>query len=379
MADAGCSTVFDWTVELENVVIDFFAENPRLWNHRRKDYYTREKRAQLLKYLCAQLSTYQQGSKLTASKRKPYTGLESEDPNQLFDDTSFGTPYGVSQPPQPGHWGSWGHGGPTGNVYVGGPRPSEQAFNVPAFLSDPMTNPMTNMAMAYGSTLASQGKEAMEKNIDKYMSVNKLKYYFAVDTVYVGKKLGILLFPFMHKDWEICYEKDTSVAPRADVNAPDLYIPCMAFITYILLSGIALGMQNRFSPEVLGIQASSALIWLVIETLAVLLSLYIVTVRTDLTTFDLVAYAGYKYVGMILSITTGLLFGSRAYYGMLAWCSFALIWFLIRTLRLKILADVAAEGCMVHSGKNQLRMYLTAAVACVQPLFMYWLSYQLVR
>uniref|UniRef100_A0A8C4Q275 Yip1 interacting factor homolog B, membrane trafficking protein n=1 Tax=Eptatretus burgeri TaxID=7764 RepID=A0A8C4Q275_EPTBU len=354
-------------------------ENPRLWNHRRKDYYTREKRAQLLKYLCAQLSTYQQGSKLTASKRKPYTGLESEDPNQLFDDTSFGTPYGVSQPPQPGHWGSWGHGGPTGNVYVGGPRPSEQAFNVPAFLSDPMTNPMTNMAMAYGSTLASQGKEAMEKNIDKYMSVNKLKYYFAVDTVYVGKKLGILLFPFMHKDWEICYEKDTSVAPRADVNAPDLYIPCMAFITYILLSGIALGMQNRFSPEVLGIQASSALIWLVIETLAVLLSLYIVTVRTDLTTFDLVAYAGYKYVGMILSITTGLLFGSRAYYGMLAWCSFALIWFLIRTLRLKILADVAAEGCMVHSGKNQLRMYLTAAVACVQPLFMYWLSYQLVR
>uniref|UniRef100_UPI00358E6647 protein YIF1B-B-like isoform X2 n=1 Tax=Myxine glutinosa TaxID=7769 RepID=UPI00358E6647 len=181
------------------------------------------------------------------------------------------------------------------------------------------------------------------------------------------------------QDWEIYYEKETSIAPRADVNAPDLYIPCMAFITYILLSGVALGMQNRFSPEVLGIQATSALIWLFIETLAVLFSLYVVTVRTDLTTIDLVAYAGYKYVGMILSITTGLLFGSKAYYGMLAWCSFTLIWFLIRTLRLKILADVAAEGCMVHSGKNQLRMYLTAAVACIQPFFMYWLSYQLVR
>uniref|UniRef100_UPI00358EEBF1 protein YIF1B-B-like isoform X1 n=1 Tax=Myxine glutinosa TaxID=7769 RepID=UPI00358EEBF1 len=319
------------------------------------------------------------GSYRHASKRKPYTGMESGDPNQLFDDTSFGTPYGGAQPPQPGHWGSWSHGGPTGNVYAGGPRPSEQAFNVPAFLSDPMTNPMTNMAMAYGSTLANQGKEAMEKNIDKYISVNRLKYYFAVDTVYVGKKLGILLFPYMHKDWEIYYEKETSIAPRADVNAPDLYIPCMAFITYILLSGVALGMQNRFSPEVLGIQATSALIWLFIETLAVLFSLYVVTVRTDLTTIDLVAYAGYKYVGMILSITTGLLFGSKAYYGMLAWCSFTLIWFLIRTLRLKILADVAAEGCMVHSGKNQLRMYLTAAVACIQPFFMYWLSYQLVR
>ncbi len=53
----------------------------------------------------------------------------------------------------------------------------------------------------------------------------------------------------------------------------------------------------RFSPEILGIQASSALVWLIIEVLAVLLSLYLVTVNTDLTTIDLVAFSGYKYVG----------------------------------------------------------------------------------
>uniref|UniRef100_UPI00358E8B50 uncharacterized protein n=1 Tax=Myxine glutinosa TaxID=7769 RepID=UPI00358E8B50 len=70
MADAGCSTQFNWTVELENAVIDFFAENPCLWNHRRKDYYTREKRAQLLNYLCAQLGTRHQGSKLTVGALK---------------------------------------------------------------------------------------------------------------------------------------------------------------------------------------------------------------------------------------------------------------------------------------------------------------------
>lgn len=53
----------------------------------------------------------------------------------------------------------------------------------------------------------------------------------------------------------------------------------------------------RFSPEILGMQASSALVWLIIEVLAVLLSLYLVTVNTDLTTIDLVAFSGYKYVG----------------------------------------------------------------------------------
>ena len=34
--------------------------------------------------------------------------------------------------------------------------------------------------------------------IEKYMSTSKLKYYFAVDTSYVGKKLGLLVFPFAH-------------------------------------------------------------------------------------------------------------------------------------------------------------------------------------
>lgn len=46
-------------------------------------------------------------------------------------------------------------------------------------------------------------------------------------------------------------------------------------------------------------QASSAFVWLVMEVLAVLLSLYLVTVNTDLTTIDLLAFFGYKYVGYV--------------------------------------------------------------------------------
>lgn len=35
--------------------------------------------------------------------------------------------------------------------------------------------------------------------IDRFVSMSKLKYYFAVDTSYVVKKLGLLIFPFTHK------------------------------------------------------------------------------------------------------------------------------------------------------------------------------------
>ncbi|XP_073178421.1 protein YIF1B isoform X3 [Lepidochelys kempii] len=294
------------------------------------------------------------GLRQPSKRRLPAASSSMADPPQLFDDTSssaLGRGYAAPQSPPVGY-------------------PAQGSF---------LAEPMSSFAMAYGSTLASHSKEIVDKNIDRFIPMTKLKYYFAVDTVYVGKKLGLLLFPFMHQDWQVRYQQDTPVAPRFDINAPDLYIPVMAFITYILVAGLALGTQNRFSPDILGLQASSALAWLIVEVLAILLSLYLVTVNTDLTTIDLVAFSGYKYVGMIVGIVSGLLFGKTGYHLLLSWCCLSIFVFMIRTLRLKILSEAAAEGVLVRGAKNQLRMYLTMAIAALQPLFMYWLTFHLVR
>lgn len=37
------------------------------------------------------------------------------------------------------------------------------------------------------------------------------------------------------------YDQDTPVQPRYDINAPDLYIPSMGYVTYVLLAGFMLG------------------------------------------------------------------------------------------------------------------------------------------
>ncbi|KAM6959074.1 protein YIF1B [Aplochiton taeniatus] len=268
----------------------------------------------------------------------------------------------------------------SGSVAPGPPRVQEAGLGAGVFPGQALlSDPMSNLAMAYGSSLASQGRDMVDKNLDRFIPISKLKYYFAVDTVYVGKKLGLLIFPYMHQNWEVSYQQDTPVAPRFDINAPDLYIPAMGFITYILMAGLAMGTQNRFSPELLGLQASSALVWLIIEVLAVLLSLYLVSGNTELTTIDLLAFSGYKYVGMIVGVVSGLLFGRTGYYLSLLWCCLAIFIFMIRTLRLKLLSEAAAEGVPVRAARNQLRMYLTMTIAAAQPAFMYWLTYQLVR
>lgn len=64
------------------------------------------------------------------------------------------------------------------------------------FASQLLSQPVVaNMAMQYGSDLANVGKQ----QIEKYVPVTALKYYFAVDTDYVFMKLILLFFPFTHK------------------------------------------------------------------------------------------------------------------------------------------------------------------------------------
>ncbi|XP_059728464.1 protein YIF1B [Haemorhous mexicanus] len=252
------------------------------------------------------------------------------DPRPLFEDTSAtgasaGRGFGAPPPPSASSASS--------------SSSSSAAFGPPgAFLAEPVSS----LAAAYGSSLASH----VEGNLGRWVPVSRLKYYFAVDTVYVGRKLRLLVFPFGHQ----------------------------------VLGALGGTVETcRFSPDSLGLVASSALAWLLLEVLSVLLSLYLVTVSTDLTPIDLLAFAGYKYVGMIVGLLAGLLLGRLGYYAALSWCCLSIFIFTIRTLRLKLLSEAAAEGVLVRGAKNQLRMYLTMAIAAAQPLFMYWLTFHLLR
>lgn len=236
-----------------------------------------------------------------------------------------------------------------------------------------LNDPMASMAVQYGSSLAGQGKEYMHKNIEKYVSTTKLKYYFAVDTSYVGKKLALIFFPFTHSDWSIRFNHDEPVAPRDEVNAPDLYIPVMALVTYLLTTGVVMGVQNRFTPEQLGIQASSALVWLVLELLIIMLSLYILNVNTDLRYMDILAYSGYKYIGMIAVLLAGLLFKYAGYYLLLLWFSFSTAYFLLKTLRIQILPHTEADGFTRGSKRS---LYLILSISIMQPILMWWLTYR---
>nr|GEY65939.1 protein YIF1B-like [Tanacetum cinerariifolium] len=80
------------------------------------------------------------------------------------------------------------------------------------------------------------------------------QYYFQVNDRYVRNKLKVVLFPFLHRGHWTRFTEPVggrlSYKPLIyDINAPDLYIPLMAFGTYVVLAGFSLGLQGKFTPE----------------------------------------------------------------------------------------------------------------------------------
>ena len=83
----------------------------------------------------------------------------------------------------------------------------------------------------------------MDTNKD-WVNLDSLKDYFDVTNTYVLRKLKLINLPFLSsaEEWsttsEPQYGENTSqgFTPRTNVQAPDLYIPLMAFVTFIIIA-----------------------------------------------------------------------------------------------------------------------------------------------
>lgn len=89
-------------------------------------------------------------------------------------------------------------------------------------------------------------------------------------------------------------------------------------------------LSARFTPEQLGMHASSVLVWNIIEICILCFIFYILNVQSKLRTLDLIAYCGYKYVGMIAALSSYLLTHSLLVYRCaLLYVSLSLSYFLV--------------------------------------------------
>mmetsp|Transcript_14625 Transcript_14625/g.27461 ORF Transcript_14625/g.27461 Transcript_14625/m.27461 type:complete len:363 (-) Transcript_14625:28-1116(-) len=170
-----------------------------------------------------------------------------------------------------------------------------------------------------------QNSQAMRWFPYLFMSLQQL---FNVGHSYVLRKLAVLMCPFLKMKqaqssamWDDSSPGDISSSSqrglgpdglKVDVDQPDLYIPVMSYVTYVLIFGLQRGILQDFRPEVLPSTASFALVLLVLEVGAAKLGFYVV--GTAVPFLDLMANCSYKFVPVTLMVIVRILTGQNPVY-----------------------------------------------------------------
>ena len=243
------------------------------------------------------------------------------------------------------------------------------------------------------------GKVLTAPQLARFVSVSALKHYFNVTNSYVLTKLRIILIPWWHRPWsrQQRHAPDPSASaallyqpPREDVNSPDMYIPTMALVTYILLSTFIAGLRGAFNPELLGTTATVAIAVTLLEILIIRTGTFLLAISSSSQLLDLVAYSGYKFVHVIVSLlltnlATWIGFGSSwVGWVIFLYCFSANSFFLLRSLRYVLLPDISSQnsyGTPAAAGytdsksqKSRRTQFLFVYSYVVQFGFMIWLS-----
>jgi len=113
-------------------------------------------------------------------------------------------------------------------------------------------------------------------------------------------------------DGELGADKDwmarLSEGMEVDIEEPDMYIPTMGFVSYVLLCGLIRGLQEQFHPDTLSATITFATVVLILETTIAKAALFMAgAVNTPIV--DLAALLGYKFFYLTLQLAAGLILG----------------------------------------------------------------------
>ncbi|KAL1689787.1 YIF1-domain-containing protein [Schizophyllum commune] len=320
-------------------------------------------------------------------------------PAYPFQNPAAPGPQNLAQQPQPSHFG--------------GPIPGWNMNNMG------VDSATAQLGMQLGSSAVAAGQEYVQKNL-QFFPKAAVKHHFNVSNSYVIHKLKLVLFPWTHKPWarrkavnaSHTYSQPQPYAsgagypqsqyypphaaatsptqgpppgdnaleeflpPRDDINSPDLYIPSMAMVTYILVSAIQRGLGGGFDPKVLGETFSVSILIVFVDICFVKTGTFLLAVppSAQVSLVDLVAYSGYKFVGVTATVLTSFLHLGKMLYTLVFFYTFlANAFFLLRALRPLLLPPThSSPSTGRDSDSRRRRIAFLFVEACVQIVWM-WL------
>ncbi len=136
--------------------------------------------------------------------------------------------------------------------------------------------------------------------------------------------------------------------PRQDLNAPDLYIPLMAFVTYVLLYSLGRGLRLEaasFSPDIIIQSVWRCLALQVVESLLIKFGVNLLSITLPFS--DIFAYCGYKYVGLCIN-TLARTMGGTVNFVVSLYTAGMLSFFILKSLAAVVPANASSGGPPRH-------------------------------
>lgn len=209
-------------------------------------------------------------------------------------------------------------------------------------------DPTTQMGLQFGQTAFNASQAYMKNNLEQFVGSNDdIKYYFKVSNSYVLKKLGLILFPYRNTTWTRqvipgsngSSDSDSFATPLNDSNAPDLYIPSMSLLTYIVAWALVEGIRGDFHPEMLGYTTTRTLAFYLIDVCFAKVGFFALGIdNRGGKIWDLASYSGYKFVPVLMIILIEAMTDSTLVkYLAILLLTFSLGFFMMRSLRYVVL------------------------------------------
>ena len=153
------------------------------------------------------------------------------------------------------------------------------------------------------------------------------------------------------------------MTPRGDLQAPDLYIPLMSFITFVLLIGwMAQTKDAKIDVGTLiGVNYSKCLFIWTLEAIIQKGVFYFCGIA-NIPFLEILSYTGYKFLPLTLVMTTEIAFGYFPSYCVMAvmWACFSYFFFM--TMRRFAHANTLADHMKEFSLNRKTFMLINCGV-----------------
>lgn len=166
------------------------------------------------------------------------------------------------------------------------------SFNPPPQIAQVLDNPLAKLGYEISKNKLNNMMESAEGVYRNFMFNDSTRAYFAVDQETILRKMLFSVFPFA-----IERRSDDAVAELSETYRPELYLPLMSLITFVMLSALRRIFNGHpIHPTEVVNDVISCLMLTFFEALLEKMALFF-GAGLSVPYFDLVGVTGYKYVG----------------------------------------------------------------------------------